>query len=78
MRKNVDINREYRIIRIYTQKKETDSHELAFCVGFAVHFDGGERRPGMLHYLTGHILSFYGLLIAQELHLLVPLLMTVF
>lgn len=57
------------------RKTKTDAHELACSVCFPVPFDGGERRPGVLHFLR-HIGSRYGLLVAQELYLLVPLVMT--
>lgn len=50
--------------------KTTDSHKLACFVDFAIHFDGGKRRPGVLH-LSGHLWSCNRLLEAQELHLLV-------
>lgn len=60
------------------RENKADAHKLALPVGFAVPFDGGECRPGMLHFLGRHICSCYGLHVAQELYLLVPLLVTLF
>lgn len=65
---------------IHSEKKEKqiDAHKLARFVNVAVPFDGGECRPGILISLDRHICSCYGLHIAHELNLLVPLLVTVF
>ena len=67
------------LTRMYaqTKHKQIDAYTLACFVFFAVPFDGGESRPGMLHFLSGYICSCYDLLKVHKLDLLVQLLVTV-
>lgn len=51
---------------------------MACFIDFAIAFNGGKYRPGMLILLDSHICSSYGLFVAQKFHLLVELFVTQF